>query len=116
MWVPVPRNRLVAFTLAGALLTGVVAGALAAPIGGRTRSGGQADQAGTTTSDAPRQAAADAPTPNPNFTPAVRTQSGYEEREHEDDHDEHEAGEDDEQREDEAKEEGHEGDGEWEEE
>ena len=79
MRVPVPNNKLVAFTLAGALLTTVVAGALALP-GGL----GLADEEPeTSASDAPQQVAADAPTPNQDFTPAVQTQSGYEDEEHE---------------------------------
>ena len=83
MRVPAPTNKLVAFTLAGALLTAIVAGALAMPGGGLTQSGELADPAGTTTSDASQQVAADAPTPNQDFTPAVQTQSGYEDEEHE---------------------------------
>lgn len=90
MRIPVPNNKLVAFTLAGALLTAIVAGALAVPIDGLTQSGGQADQAGSTASDIPQQAAADAPTPNQDFTPAVQTQAGYEDEEHEAYEDEHE--------------------------
>jgi hypothetical protein len=89
MRVPVPNNKLVAFTLAGALLTAIVAGALAIPGGGLTQSGEQADPAGTTASDASQQVAGDAPTPNQDFTPAVQTQSGYEDEEHEE-HEEHE--------------------------
>lgn len=89
MRLPVPNNKLVAFTLAGALLTAIVAGALAVPIDGLTQSGGQADQSGLTASDASQQVAADAPTPNQNFTPAIQTQPGYEEEEPEED-EEHE--------------------------
>jgi len=100
MRIPVPNNRLVAFTLAGALLTTVVAGGLAFPGLGFGQSAGPAsdDTAG------PQQVAADAPTPNQDFTPAVRTQSGYDEEheeyeEHEEDeeHDEYEEHEDDEE-------------------
>jgi len=83
MRIPVPNNKLVAFTLAGALLTAIIAGALAVPIDGPTQSGGQADQAGSTASDGSEQVAADAPTPNQDFTPTVQKQSGYEEEEHE---------------------------------
>ena len=95
MRVPVPNNKLVAFTLAGALLTAVVAGALAIPGGGLTQVGEQGDSPGTSASDASQQVAADAPTPNQDFTPAVQTQSGYEEEEHEgyeedDENEEHE--------------------------
>jgi len=79
---PVPANKLVAFTLAGALLTTVVAGALAAPIDGITQSGGQTDQSSTAPDAAP-QIAQDAPTPNQDFTPAVQTRSGYEDEDHE---------------------------------
>lgn len=100
MRVPVPRNKLVALTLAGALLTAVVAGALALPDWGLAQAGEQPDSPGTTASDAPRQAAADAPTPNQDFTPAVQTQSGYGDEEHEpyeegDEDDEHEGEDED---------------------
>ena len=103
MQVPVPTNKLVAFTLAGALLTAIVAGALAMPGGGLTQSVEQ-DPAGTTTSDASQQLASDAPTPNQDFTPAVQTQSGYEDEEHEEHEDEYE-GEDEDEDEDEYEEE-----------
>ena len=90
--IPVPKNKLVAFTLAGALLTTIVAGGLAIPGGGLTQAGEQADSPETSASDASQQVAADAPTPNQNFTPAVQTQSGYEDEEHEEYEDgEHEA-------------------------
>mgnify|MGYP007039258104 CR=1 FL=1 len=84
MRVPVPNNRLVAFTLAGALLTALVAGALAVPLG-------PASEQETTTANAngSSQLAADAPTPNQDFTPTVQTQSGYSEHE-EAEEDEHE--------------------------
>jgi hypothetical protein len=96
--VPVPENRLVAFTLAGALLTAIVAGALAVP-GDPTHSGERADATG-----ASQQVGTAAPTPNQEFTPAVQTQSGYEDEEHgeyedhdeRENYDEHEDGEEDE--------------------
>lgn len=107
MRLPVPKNRLVAFTLAGALLTAVVAGGLAFPIPGVT-SGDAASESGDSASTGVPQAASDAPTPNPDFTPAVQAQSGggsegyeddaYEDEEHEeheDEDDEYEAHEDD---------------------
>ncbi|WP_434531639.1 hypothetical protein ACODNH_20105 (plasmid) [Haloarcula sp. NS06] len=101
MRIPVPNNKLVAFTLAGALLTAIVAGGLAMPgVGlGQTggQSGGQSDPSGTSASDASQQVAADTPTPNQEFTPAVQTQSGYEEEEHE----EYDGDEDDEDHEEE---------------
>jgi len=93
MRIPVPNNKLVAFTLAGALLTAVVAGALAMPGGGLAQAGEQGDSPGTSTSEASQQVAADAPTPNQDFTPAVQTQSGYEDEEHEE-YEEDEDGED----------------------
>jgi len=93
MRIPVPNNKLVAFTLAGALLTVVVAGALAMPGGGLAQAGEQGDSPGTSTSEASQQVAADAPTPNQDFTPAVQTQSGYEDEEHEE-YEEDEDGED----------------------
>ena len=85
MRVPVPNNKLVAFTLAGALLTAAVAGALALPGGGLAQAGEQTDSASTTAADASQQVAADAPTPTQDFTPAVQTQSGYEDEEHDED-------------------------------
>ncbi|SFR66874.1 hypothetical protein SAMN04487947_3361 [Halogeometricum rufum] len=91
MRVPVPKNKLVAFTLVGALLTAGVTGALALPGGGLAQVGEQPDASGTTASDASQQTAA-TPTPNQDFTPAVQTQSGYEDEEHEEyeEDDEHE--------------------------
>ncbi|MHC3382003.1 hypothetical protein [Haloarcula sp. H-GB5] len=95
MRVPVPKNKLVAFTLVGALLTAGVAGALTLPGGGLAQAGDQTDSPGSTASDVSQQVAADVPTPNQDFTPAVQTQSGYEDEEHEeyeenDDHEEEE--------------------------
>lgn len=86
MRLPVPNNRLVAFTLVGALLTTLVAGGLAFPGLGL---GQPADQISDDT-NGPQQAGADAPTPNQDFTPAVQTQSGYDE-DHEEEYEEHEA-------------------------
>jgi hypothetical protein len=94
MRVPVPKNKLVAFTLVGALLTAGVAGALALPGGGLAQVGEQANS-----SDVSQQAASDAPTPNEEFTPAVQTQSGYEDEEHEDEEHEDEEHEDEEEHE-----------------
>jgi len=102
--IPIPNNKLVAFTLVGALLTAGVAGLLAMPGGGLAQSGEQTDSASTAPSDASQQVADDAPTPNQNFTPAVQTQSGYEdeedeeyeedEKEYEREHEDDEHGED----------------------
>ena len=83
MRVPVPKNKLVAFTLVGALLTAGVAGALALPGSGLVQADEQPNSPDTAASDASQQAASDAPTPNEDFTPAVQTQSGYEDEEHE---------------------------------
>lgn len=69
MRVPVPRNRLVAFTLLGALLTAVVAGALAFPGVGLGGAAGPDDGSSG-------HLASDAPTPNQNFTTSVQTGSG----------------------------------------
>ena len=111
MRVPVPNNKLVAFTLAGALLTAIVAGALALPGGGIAQVGEQADAPSTTGSDGSQQVAADAPTPNQDFTPAVQTQSEYEDEDHEEyeedeeddeEHEEHEEDDEDEEYEEEA--------------
>lgn len=93
MRVPVPRNKLVAFTLAGAVLTAVLAVGLAYPGTGLIDGNDAAPQ-----SDASSSAlAADAPTPNQDFTPAVQPSSrDGEEEEHEyeeyddDEHEEHE--------------------------
>ena len=80
MRIPVPTNRLVSLTLAGAVLTGVVALALAAPGLGLVDS--------TMTDDGSPAVASDAPTPNEDFTPAV--QSGGDGGEHEDYEEEYE--------------------------
>lgn len=99
MRVPVPKNKLVAFTLVGALLTAGVAGALALPGGGLAQAGEQPNS-----SDASQQVTADAPTPNQEFTPAVQTQSEYEDEEHEE-YEEDDEDEDDQEHEDEEHEE-----------
>lgn len=101
MRVPVPKNRLVALTLVGAVLTAAVAVGLALPGLGPAESPDRSTPAGGS-----RDAvAADAPTPNPNFTPAVdqRAPSYEEEREeyeHEDggeeEYEEHDDDEDEE--------------------
>ncbi|MDS0477211.1 hypothetical protein [Natrinema sp. 1APR25-10V2] len=80
---PLPTNRLVSLTLAGAVLTAFVALALAAP--------GLGLGVDSLTDDENPTVASDAPTPNEDFTPAVGTQGGGE---HEDD--EYEELEDDE--------------------
>ena len=95
--IPVPNNKLVAFTLAGALLTAIVAGGLAMPGVGLGQTGGQSDSSGTSVSDASQQVAADAPTPNQEFTPAVQTQSGYEEEDHEEEYEAEDEDEEDEE-------------------
>jgi len=101
MRVPVPKNKLVAFTLVGALLTAGVAGALALPGGGLAQAGEQPNSPDTPASESSQQVTADAPTPNQEFTPAVQTQSGYEDEEHEEyeegDEDEDDENEDDEE-------------------
>ncbi|WP_254532836.1 hypothetical protein [Natrinema gelatinilyticum] len=83
MRIPVPTNRLVSLTLAGAVLTSFVALSLAAP--------GLGLGVDPLTNDENPTVASDAPTPNGDFTPAVGTQGGGE---HEDDeyeeHDEYE--------------------------
>lgn len=75
MRLPIPKNRLVALTLVGALLTTVVAAGLAVP-GALSGDDAQTAQNAAGLSD-------DAPTPNENFTPAVSTSNGggYEEHE-----------------------------------
>jgi len=94
--VPLPRNRLVALTLAGAVLTALVAAGLAFPVPGVTQAADSDSGPTDATPESGSQAAAPAPTPNADFTPAV--QSGYED-------DEHEADEEFEERDDEAHEE-----------
>lgn len=103
MRIPVPTNQLVAFTLAGALLTALVAGGLAFPgLGLGQAVDGPSGSTGAGT-NATQQTAADAPQPNQDFTPAVQTQSGYENEheeygDHEEEYEDHEEedGEDDE--------------------
>ena len=103
MRVPVPKNKLVAFTLVGALLTAGVAGALALPGGSLAQAGEQPNSPDTPASGSSQQVTADAPTPNQEFTPAVQTQSGYEDEEHEeyeeDDEEEYEEEHEDEEHE-----------------
>lgn len=94
MQIPVPRNKLVAFTLAGALVTALVAAALAVPPGDLANPGEQTDPSGSTASGASQQIAVDAPTPNQNFTPAIQTPPNFEEEEHEAEYEEHEEDED----------------------
>jgi len=93
MRIPVPDNRLVAFTLAGALLTAVVAGGLAVPGVGLGQPGERSDSPRTSASDASQQVAADSPTPAQDFTPAVQTRSGSDDEDHEE-YEEHEDEED----------------------
>lgn len=95
MRIPIPKNRIVAFTLAGALLTTIVAGGLAFPAFGFIdgQDGGASAPDGTPS----QQVAADAPTPNQNFTPAVQKEYGeYDDEEHDHDEEEHEEHDDEE--------------------
>lgn len=82
---PIPKNRLVSLTLVGALLVAAVSMSLAFPgvLPGQTDNNGE--KVGSLPSDAP--------TPNPNFTPAVQQSSGEDHEEHEGYEDEHEEGE-----------------------
>ncbi|MFB6154863.1 MAG: hypothetical protein ABEJ22_03140 [Haloferacaceae archaeon] len=83
MRLPIPKNRLVALTLVGALLTTVVAAGLAAP--------GVLSNDDTQTVENAAGLSGDAPTPNENFTPAVSTSSGGGNGEHEEgEHEEYE--------------------------
>ncbi len=86
---PLPTNRLVSLTLAGAVLTAFVALALAAP--------GLGLGVDSLTDDENPTVASDAPTPNEDFTPAVGTQGGgeHEDDEYEDEYEEYEEEEDD---------------------
>lgn len=85
---PLPKNRLVLLTLAGATLTAAVAVGLAAPAFGIGVSGEDVTNAGPSSSGT---AGGAAPTPNDSFTPAVQTQNYSEHEEHEGE--EHEGGE-----------------------
>ncbi|WP_181691822.1 hypothetical protein [Natronomonas sp. LN261] len=117
MRIPIPNNRLVAFTLAGGLLTVLVATGLAFPglAPGLADSTGEATEAGV---DVTQQIPDGAPEPNQEFAPAVQTQSGYdeheedeyEEDEYEEDEYEDDEYEDDEHEEDEYEEDEHEED------
>lgn len=87
MRIPVPRNRLVALTLLGVALTGILSLALASP----------AVIPSTDNSDGQNHIEQDAPSPNPDFTPDVQSQQSdhkeheeygeYEEHEEYDEHD-----------------------------
>ncbi|MGM0388840.1 hypothetical protein BDK88_2417 [Natrinema hispanicum] len=88
MRIPVPTNRLVALTLAGAVLTGVVALALAAP--------GLGLGVDSLTDNENPTVASDAPTPNGDFTPAVQSGGGEHEDDEYEEHDEYEDEEDEE--------------------
>jgi hypothetical protein len=115
MHVPVPKNRLVAFTLVGGLLTAVVAGGLAFP--GVV---GLGDDTKPTDDPAAQQVADSAPTPNENFTPAVQQQADSDERtgdgEYEEEYEEEEEEEEYEEEEEEEEYEEEEGEEEYEEE
>jgi hypothetical protein len=92
MRLPLPRNRLVALTLLGAVLTALVAAGL-------VLAGDPVSQNDPVSVD--RSAlAGDSPTPNPSFTPAVSSGGQYEEEHDEEEHDEEEH--EDEHHEDEA--------------
>ena len=91
MRIPVPTNRLVSLTLAGAVLTGAVALALAAP--------GLGLGVDSLTDNENPTVASDAPTPNEDFTPTVQSGGEHEDDEYED-HEEDEEDEEDEEYED----------------
>jgi hypothetical protein len=83
MNVPVPRNRLIALTVLGVVLTGLVSVTLASP----TLLFGDAGDAQPENSNT---LASDAPTPNESFTPAVQSQDGGGDSEEEERYEEHE--------------------------
>nr|WP_229722715.1 hypothetical protein [Haloferax sulfurifontis] len=86
MRIPLPKHTLVALALVGALLTTVVAAGLVSP----TLLPGTDTQ--TPTDHAATASADDAPTPNPDFTPAVQSNGdgdGDEEHEEYDGDEEH---------------------------
>ncbi|MFB6243571.1 MAG: hypothetical protein ABEH80_05690 [Halobaculum sp.] len=88
------------FTLVGALLTAAVAITLGAPIDLLDPQTGQASGLSSTGDDTARTGSA-VPTPNQSFTPAVQTDSAYEDEEYEDEEDEEGEYEDDEREEEE---------------
>jgi len=82
MRIPVPRNRLVALTVLGMVLTGGLGLALASP---SLLPGDDGPPAQPNASSA--SLGADAPTPNPDFTPAVQSQpAGGDDHEEYEDH------------------------------
>ncbi|CQR53248.1 MULTISPECIES: hypothetical protein [Haloferax] len=109
MRIPLPKHTLVALALVGALLTTVVAAGLVSPTllpGTDTQTPAAGDHAAAQSSDAP--------TPNPDFTPAVQSNGdGDGDEEHEEGGEEHEeygGDEEHEDRDDEEHEVEHEGD------
>lgn len=78
--LPVPKNKILLFTLAGALLTSAVAVGLAYPelAGSTATETGPSSASGSETLDA-----ADVPEPNRSFTPQVANRRYGEEEEHE---------------------------------
>jgi hypothetical protein len=91
---PIPTNRLVAFTLAGAILTAAVAAGLAFPGLGFTLPTDTVNSAAEQDIASIDQVAEDTPEVNQDFTPDVKTESAYEEEEHEDEYEEEEEHED----------------------
>ena len=90
MQIPVPTNRLVSLTLAGAVLTSVVALALAAP--------GLGFGVDSLTDNENPTVASDAPTPNEDFTPAVQSGGGeHESEEYEEEYEDHDEDDEDEE-------------------
>lgn len=94
---PIPKNKILLFTLMGAVLTGLIAVGLAYP-DLATSSIGDGDGDEPTAEDRGVETVADTPEPNQNFTPQVSNR-GYEEHEeyeeyyeedHEEDNDEYE--------------------------
>lgn len=85
---PVPKNKILLFTLVGAILTGAVAVGLAYP--GFSSAG---DDGNTQAAEGGIDTPADTPEPNENFTPEV-ADSGYEEHEEHEEHEEYHEGDD----------------------
>ena len=90
--LPVPKNKLLLFTLVGAVLTGAVAVGLAYP---GAVSGDDATTPSTATQDGANSV--DAPAPNESFTPQVANQGYGGEHEEEYEEDEYEEDEHDEE-------------------
>ncbi|MDY6775411.1 MAG: hypothetical protein SV253_04950 [Halobacteria archaeon] len=89
MRVPVPKNSLVVMALIGAVLTGGIAYGLATTDSANTgaNAGQTVSQDSEISNGTVTKLSSNAPTPNQNFTPNVKQQTGYSE-EYEEEYDE----------------------------